>query len=490
MEKSLINDQRFFYKKCYDINFYCNYNVIYLSTNFLKIQDGNERYIDPLFNIAFNSREFKYDDVINFNGNFFMIGRYWPSNIYHTIYQSLGSLLLAYKYGLDLNKFHVVGPSFNTTPYLKPLIMLFKNIKYIEIEPKKILFFNKILYSNQLYVNWDPNYILDNVVLESFIKFSDIIPNNNKIKYERIYISRNKDAKNGRKIINEEKFFKAISTYGFKLVNLSEYTIYDQILLFKNAKYIISPHGAGLVHTLFCKEGTRIIELFSETYIPYCFASIAISKKCKYIGVINEHIGEGQKADIIVNTKFVIKIIKNDFFYDGTNFINPNKDFIIKKSLEKALYSNNNIFNKSNYYNITKQKVKSFFSHKFPENGIITHHMTILYVNKSNKLFHSIKSSKKTENENIVSVALCNNKIVLITKFGYISSILSDGTITFSNIPYYFDAIIYNKFSFSLILNNNYLSAQQNGNFEIKNINLQWEKFYTINEIHEFSVER
>ena len=48
---------------------------------------------------------------------------------------------------------------------------------------------------------------------------------------------------------------------GFKSIRLSDYSFFQQALIFNNTKSIIGLHGAGLSNILFAKKNTKIIEL-------------------------------------------------------------------------------------------------------------------------------------------------------------------------------------------------------------------------------------
>lgn len=85
----------------------------------------------------------------------------------------------------------------------------------------------------------------------------------------KIFISR-KDAFNKRRILNEDKIFKMFAKKGFKRYELSSMSVAEQILLFQQADIIVGEHGAGLTNCLFCKSGTKIIEIFQKL-IDSCF---------------------------------------------------------------------------------------------------------------------------------------------------------------------------------------------------------------------------
>jgi hypothetical protein len=46
-------------------------------------------------------------------------------------------------------------------------------------------------------------------------------------------------------------------------VYLEDYTFQEQIQMFNEAKTIISPHGSGLYHLIWCQPGTKVIEIFA-----------------------------------------------------------------------------------------------------------------------------------------------------------------------------------------------------------------------------------
>ncbi len=89
-----------------------------------------------------------------------------------------------------------------------------------------------------------------------------------KTDFKRIYITRS-DAQY-RKILNEDKVIDFLDKLGFKSVTLASMTVSEQISLFAGVDVIVAPHGAGLSNIVFCKPGTKIIELFSPKYVkPY-----------------------------------------------------------------------------------------------------------------------------------------------------------------------------------------------------------------------------
>jgi capsular polysaccharide biosynthesis protein len=75
----------------------------------------------------------------------------------------------------------------------------------------------------------------------------------------RIYISRRDSRK--RTLANETELEAMLTDQGFDVVSLGGLAFEDQVRLFRNAELIVSPHGAGLANVIFCRPGTRLLEL-------------------------------------------------------------------------------------------------------------------------------------------------------------------------------------------------------------------------------------
>ena len=90
---------------------------------------------------------------------------------------------------------------------------------------------------------------------------------------EKLYISRS-DAKI-RFVSNEPQLADVLNDFGFKTIVMSGLSIPDQISLFRNAAYIIGPHGAAFANLVFAKRGATFIEFFSKGHYAPCFNRIS-----------------------------------------------------------------------------------------------------------------------------------------------------------------------------------------------------------------------
>lgn len=79
---------------------------------------------------------------------------------------------------------------------------------------------------------------------------------------ERIYISRQNAEK--RKVINQKELDIILSQFNFKIVCAEDYSLAEQISIFKNAKVVVSPHGAGLSNIIFLDEESTVIEINTD----------------------------------------------------------------------------------------------------------------------------------------------------------------------------------------------------------------------------------
>ncbi len=108
---------------------------------------------------------------------------------------------------------------------------------------------------------------------------------------ERIYISRQKASY--RRILNEEEVIKYLEKFGFRTVKLETMSVAEQASCLAAAKVVVAPHGGGLTNLVFCSPGTKVIEIFSPLYVPYCYWMISNLCGLEHYYLIGDLVDEG-----------------------------------------------------------------------------------------------------------------------------------------------------------------------------------------------------
>jgi capsular polysaccharide biosynthesis protein len=107
--------------------------------------------------------------------------------------------------------------------------------------------------------------------------------------YTRLYITRRNA--HWRKVTNETELDRIFKARGFTSVALEDYELADQIRMFHEAKYIVGPHGAGLTNLVFCKPGTRVLEISSPRRPRTMFYKISGCRRLRYLNFFADQDG-------------------------------------------------------------------------------------------------------------------------------------------------------------------------------------------------------
>jgi hypothetical protein len=139
----------------------------------------------------------------------------------------------------------------------------------------------------------------------------------NQKKVSKLYISRQRSQQ--RRLINEKEIESIITEQGFLTIYLEDYSIAEQRTLFYNADCILGIHGAGFSNIIFCKEKTKIIEIFPPNYIQYYYWFVADMLDLDYGFIVSERQKEYPSKtniiteDCLLNTTKFTKYLENLF---------------------------------------------------------------------------------------------------------------------------------------------------------------------------------
>ncbi len=190
------------------------------------------------------------------SGNLTVIGEGYGSSYYHWLFHAVGRLCHVKK-KFPLESFSAFAVS-HYTGYQK------ESLDLLGIPAEKIRLTKDLEHmapDTLTVANWtgrfDPNIAL-------FLR-DTFLPHAAKSGGpKRIYLSRSKAS--SRQVVNEPEILAVLSSLGFTTVYCEGMSLKEQVSLFHGAEAIVGPHGAAFSNVVFCRPGTKVIELFSPIW--------------------------------------------------------------------------------------------------------------------------------------------------------------------------------------------------------------------------------
>ena len=133
------------------------------------------------------------------------------------------------------------------------------------------------------------------VPLETIQYVRSIVPETPLRKGGKIYIGRGKSKR--RRIPEESRIIDWLKTQGFEIIDSGEMSVKDQAAAFAQSELIVAPHGGALTNLLFCRPGTKVVELLSSKYPNPCYRNLCGVAKLPYVGII----GNGKKSETTID---------------------------------------------------------------------------------------------------------------------------------------------------------------------------------------------
>lgn len=90
---------------------------------------------------------------------------------------------------------------------------------------------------------------------------------------QRIYVTRANCE--FRRLLEEDKLIRALTPFGFIVVDPASLTVAGQRSLFAQAEWIIGPHGSGMTNWVFAPTGCRVMEIMHPRWPDLAFWAIA-----------------------------------------------------------------------------------------------------------------------------------------------------------------------------------------------------------------------
>jgi hypothetical protein len=167
----------------------------------------------------------------------------------------------------------------------------------LEIEPELILYSDWVVAENVIvpktrHLSGSPTIQSLELLRESFGSLVSHTEGTNS----RLYVSRRYSS---RSLHNEAEVERILKENGFEILYLETLSFKSQIEKFANSVLVIAPHGAGLTNILWCKYGTKVIEVTSSRIFNPCYRNLS-----KQIGLIHEFMSDEKLFEYICANQF------------------------------------------------------------------------------------------------------------------------------------------------------------------------------------------
>tara|TARA_Y100000590_G_C15707789_1_gene1009263 strand:+ start:617 stop:1651 length:1035 start_codon:yes stop_codon:yes gene_type:complete len=313
-----------------------------LNDLFLKAHLNKLNLSCKILNCEFACDSFNYFPIANKNSTFEYLFNW---QVGHSLDHLYSNNFVNY-FNENYNKFPIINNAYllGSSPgdnYYSNLLHFLPRIFFKDKEEKKLFVhrnlsnkFRRFIHLIQKNLNkkitfgyLDDNfYLFKNSQIPQFLKIwkSIKILNyflNNKINSQnnlKVYISRQNS--NYRNILNEDDLIKILKLKGFRIIDPNRYEIVEQIELFSSAELIISPTGSGLANIIFCKPGTKIIEIrpnYSfeyEKYFKLRYKNISKILNLDYMDIEVESV-KNKNTSLFTNKFIDNKILEESNYY-------------------------------------------------------------------------------------------------------------------------------------------------------------------------------
>ena len=255
------------------------------------------------YGIRFNLHQNIFKKVVKFSDkeHYFIVHDMWSyANYYHWLVDSLTRLIFWFD---ELPKYSLLIAQ-DAPKYIKETICLFPFKKITEIPNNTYCHIPNLCVPN--FTAWPGQQ--HPITLKKTKNFLLSHFNLNENKIERIYVSRAKQSR--RKIANEELVLNLLKSYDFQIVFFEGMSISEQIGIVRNAKLMITSHGANVTNAMFMQNG-KLLELIRIVNPNFCYWSMLTNLDIPYYYQLCELVNHDDLfVDIIELEKNIQALIK------------------------------------------------------------------------------------------------------------------------------------------------------------------------------------
>lgn len=284
----------------------------YRTSYFTVLQDV---YVEPVSGLVFKSRGIFYPDALAIHTS--VLEHFSMPFIFHcerlkrsSVYLE-EAILLRHHYGED-NYFHfyfdvvtklmeamknvkgtlpvcLIGEQQGSRPFFK---------EFMDLNPLGLTFFNQrqsAVRVKRLIVTKAVPY--DQKNMDAVRRVFQTVDNQEEFKnWKRIFVVR--ASHDRRALQNRNKLSDELSRRGFVVLNPGDFSLSEQISIFKSAKIIVGEHGAGLVNILHSGESVSLLELFHPSHLSPCYCRISKQLGINYNSIIGSSLDDGYSVPV------------------------------------------------------------------------------------------------------------------------------------------------------------------------------------------------
>lgn len=180
------------------------------------------------------------DNVVHFD-KVISLRHFWDWNYYHFYFDVLGKLKAFDDQGVGKDIPVVLGKYVDQLSFPRQVIGMgqFKERTWL-VPGDKYVHANEVFYCRHRYSLRD--------ICEYIVKTLEVDREN--VRNDKIYLTRGV-ASSGRNVSNESEILNVLSDFDFKVIDANKLTVENQVEVFRNAQYVVAPHGAGITNILF-----------------------------------------------------------------------------------------------------------------------------------------------------------------------------------------------------------------------------------------------
>jgi capsular polysaccharide biosynthesis protein len=209
-------------------------------------------------------QQFRRPPAFHLPGNWTSIISYWSRGFHHWIMDTLPRLALLDRFPPDTR---VLVPE-NLHPYQLETLSWFGVTQRMRPTAEQHLLIENFYFTSPAamsgaFAPYAVNFLQRTLLDRRDAKFES--PKN--IYVRRVNVSRG--------LVNDDEVTDFFTRRGWGILDTEQLTMAQQIQLFANARQVCALHGAALTNLVWCRPGTRVVEIVASTFLNGVYEGIA-----------------------------------------------------------------------------------------------------------------------------------------------------------------------------------------------------------------------